>query len=75
MLLVSEQKTKEWMMDIVPKFTRTKELVLGTCAGIVVSVKRCLKIPEHGWYIGGKKLSLCFEKTHRLLVGVYTKQA
>lgn len=36
-----EQKSEEWITDLVSKICEAEELVLDICAGILETVKKC----------------------------------
>lgn len=46
-LVRPDQKSVEWMMDLVFKFCNAGDLALDTCAGTSASVKPCLQLLEY----------------------------
>lgn len=73
-LLRPEQRSVEWIMDLVTKFCKAKELMLDSCACAFATLKAFLKRPKHRKLAGCVKDSACFQCALPLLVGAYTKQ-
>lgn len=60
MLLKSERKSVEWMIDLVSRFFKGAEMVLDTCPGTLATANVCLQLPEHCEFVGLEKHTASF---------------
>lgn len=42
MMMRLEQELEEWMVDLMSEFYKEGELMIGTCAGTLMTAKTCL---------------------------------
>lgn len=73
-LLRPEQKSIDWMMDLVSKFTKPGELVVDNCTGTSATAKPCMLLPQHRRFVGCAKDSDCFQEVLPSVVEVFPRQ-
>lgn len=61
LLLRPEQRSVEWMMDLVSKFCKAGGPVLATCASTSATAKAYLQPPEHRRFVGLSSTLLDFK--------------
>lgn len=69
MILCQENRTFRWMMDLVAKFSDSKDLVTDFCGGSIAEATPCLLLSGHQLFVGGRKNEGCVKKSLRRLSG------
>lgn len=73
-MLRPEQKSRQWMMDIIEKFTKPGDLVVDPCAGTFSVAMACMLMPKHRKFVGCDKDDSCLENSMTSLVALFARQ-
>lgn len=69
------EKQVNWIMDVVLKYCKVRELVMDCSAGALATLRSCLQFLQYRRFVRFEKDSICFVKWLSSLMEVFARQA